>query len=91
LSYRYRDAFADETETGAVFGFAEPIYWDEQSRVDLAMRYDLEPLIGYKASLFLNINNLTNEEDGQYAGKKWKPVRIESYGSRYLAGVRFSL
>mgnify|MGYP002525394499 FL=1 len=91
LSYRYRDAFQDETETGAVFGFTQSIYWDEQSRVDLAMRYDLEPLIGYKASLFLNVNNLTNEEDGQYAGKEWNPSRNESYGRRYLAGVRFSL
>lgn len=91
LSYRYRDAFADETETGAVFGFTEAIYWDEQSRVDLAMRYDLEPLIGSKASLFLNVNNLTNESDRQYAGNLWKPVRIESYGSRYLAGIRFAL
>jgi len=91
LSYRYRDAFQDETETGAVFGYTQVIYWDEQSRVDLAMRYDLEPLIGYKASLFLNVNNLTNEEDGQYAGKEWNPIRNESYGRRALVGVRFSL
>lgn len=91
LSYRYRDAFQDETETGAVFGFTQAIYWDEQSRVDLALRYDLEPLIGYKASLFLNVNNLTDEQDGQYAGKEWNPIRNESYGRRYVAGVRFSL
>ena len=91
LSYRYRDAFQDETETGAVFGFTQAIYWDEQSRVDLALRYDLEPLIGYKASLFLNVNNLTDEKDGQYAGKEWNPIRNESYGRRYVAGVRFSL
>ena len=91
LSYRYRDAFQDETETGAVFGFTQAIYWDEQSRLDLAMRYDLEPLIGYKASLFVNVNNITNEEDGQYAGSSWNWIRNESYGRRYLAGVRFSL
>ena len=91
LSYRYRDSFQDETETGAVFGFTQAIYWDEQSRLDLAMRYDLEPLLGYKASLFVNVNNITNEEDGQYAGSSWNWIRNESYGRRYLAGVRFSL
>ena len=91
LSYRYRDEFADETETATVFALADGIYWDEQSRVDLAVRYDLAPLIGYNASLFLNVNNLTDEEDGQYEGKPWKPIRVESYGRRYLAGVRFSL
>ncbi len=91
LSYRYRDKFQDETETGAVFGFTQAIYWDEQSRLDLAMRYDLEPLIGYQASLFVNVNNITNEEDGQFAGSSWNWIRNESYGRRYLAGVRFSL
>ncbi len=91
LSYRYRDQFQDETETGAVFGFTQAVYWDEQSRLDLAMRYDLEPLIGYKASLFVNVNNITNEEDGQFAGKSWNWIRNESYGRRYLAGVRLSL
>jgi TonB-dependent receptor len=92
LSYRYRDKFGDETETGAVWGMgARVIYWDEQSRLDLSMRYDLEPLLGYKASLFVNVNNIANEEDGQYAGESWNWIRNESYGRRYLAGVRFSL
>ena len=45
LSYRYRDAWQDETETGAVFEFTQAIFWDEQSRLDLSIRYDLEPLI----------------------------------------------
>ena len=74
-----------------MFALADGIYWDEQSRVDLAVRYDLGPLIGYNASLFLNVNNITDEEDGQYEGKPWKPIRVESYGRRYLAGIRFSL
>jgi TonB-dependent receptor len=91
LSYRYRDAFSDENETGAVFAFTEEIFWAEQSRVDLALRYDLEPLIGYGASVFLNVNNITDEEDSQYAGKTWKPIRVEEYGRRYVAGIRFSL
>ncbi len=91
LSYRYRDKWQDETETGAVFGFTEAIYWDEQSRLDLSMRYDLEPWVGYKASLFLNVNNLSDENDSRFAGKEWKPTQNETYGRRYLAGIRFSL
>lgn len=91
LSYRYRDQWQDETETGAVFGFTEAIYWDEQSRLDLSMRYDLEPLVGYQASLFLNVNNLSDENDSRFAGKRWKPTQNETYGRRYVAGIRFSL
>ena len=90
LSYRYRDAWLDETETGAVFGLAEGIYWDEQERVDLSIRYDLEPLIGQNVSLFLDMNNLTDESDVRYTGGRWNPNQVEAYGKRYLAGFRFS-
>ncbi len=91
LSYRYRDAWQDETETGAVFEFTQAIFWDEQSRLDLSIRYDLEPLIGYKASVFLDMNNLTDENDSRYAAEKWNPTQNEYYGRRYLTGIRFSL
>ena len=91
LSYRYRDSWLDETETGAVFGLAEGIYWDEQERVDLSIRYDLEALTGYKASLFLDMNNLTDETDVRYTGSSWNPNQVEAYGKRYLVGFRFSI
>ena len=91
LSYRYRDAWQDETETGAVFEFTQAIFWDEQSRLDLSIRYDLEPLIGYKASVFLDMNNLTDENDSRYAAERWNPTQNEYYGRRYLTGIRFSL
>jgi len=91
LSYRYRDAWLDETETSSVFGLAEGIYWDEQSRVDLSVRYDLEPLINQKVSLFLDMNNLTDETDVRYTGALWNPNQVEAYGRRYVAGFRYSL
>lgn len=91
LSYRYRDAWQDETETGAVFEFTQAIFWDEQARLDLSIRYDLEDLIGYKASVFLDMNNLTDENDSRYAGERWNPSQNEYYGRRYLAGIRFSM
>lgn len=91
LSYRFRDAWLDETESAGVFGLAEGVYWDEQTRLDLSVRYDLEQLLGYKASLFLNMNNITDETDVRYTGKAWNPNQVESYGKRYLVGIRFSL
>ena len=90
LSYRYRDAWLDETEAG-VLGTPTGIYWDEQKRLDLSVRYDLEPLIGHKASLFLDMNNLTDETDIRYTGSTWNPNQVEAYGRRYLLGVRYSL
>jgi len=91
LSYRYRDAWLDETETAGVFGLAEGIYWDEQERLDFSVRYDLEPLLGHNVSLFLDANNLTDEKDVRYTGKDWNPNQVESYGRRYVLGVRYNL
>ena len=90
LSYRYRDAWLDETEAG-VLGTPTGIYWDEQKRLDLSLRYDLEPLVGHKVSLFLDMNNLTDETDIRYTGSTWNPNQVEAYGRRYLLGVRYSL
>ncbi len=90
LSYRYRDAWLDETEAG-LLGTPVGIYWDEQKRLDLSVRYDLEPLIGQNISLFLDMNNLTDERDIRYTGSTWNPNQVEAYGRRYLVGVRYSL
>ena len=91
LSYRFRDAWLDETESAGVFGLAEGVYWDEQTRLDLSVRYSLEAFTGYNASLFLNMNNITDETDIRYTARAWNPNQVESYGKRYLVGVRFSL
>ena len=91
LSYRFRDAWLDETESAGVFGLAEGVYWDEQTRLDLSVRYSLEAFTGYNASLFLNMNNITDETDIRYTARAWNPNQVESYGKRYLVGIRFSL
>ena len=90
LTYRYRDAWLDETETGAVFGLDAGVYWDAQSRLDLALRYSLEELTGYQATVFVDLNNITDETDMRYSGEKWNPNQSESYGRRFLVGVRWS-
>ena len=86
LSYRYRDNWLDETENDT----SEGIYWDEQSRLDFSVRYDLQELIDVNASIFLNMNNITDETDVRFTGHTWNPNQVESYGRRYLAGVRFN-
>ena len=73
LSYRFRDAWLDETESAGVFGLAEGVYWDEQTRLDLSVRYDLEQFTGYRASVFLNMNNITDETDVRYTAKGLEP------------------
>ena len=90
LTYRYRDRWLDETETGAVFGLDSGVYWAHQMRLDAALRYDLEELTGYQASLFLDVNNITDEADVRYSGYEWNPNQVEAYGRRMLGGIRFA-
>ena len=85
LSYRYRDAWLDETEAG-LLGTPVGIYWDEQKRLDLSVRYDLEPLIGHNVSLFLDMNNLTDERDIRYTGSPWNP-NLQPVGRHAASGA----
>lgn len=90
LSYRYRDQWLDETEAGQV-GLPVAVLWDEQERLDLSVRYDLEALTGYQAQIFLDVNNLTDETDVRFTGNSWNPNQVEAYGRRYTFGLRFSI
>ena len=56
----------------------------------MALRYNLHELTGYQASIFVDLNNLTDETDFRYTGAKWNPNQSESFGRRFLVGVRFS-
>lgn len=88
LSYRYRDKWLDGTGDFNQDGRA--YFWDEQERLDLSIRYDLEGLTGYQASIFVDVNNISDETDVRFTGSEWNPNQVESYGRRYLFGVRLS-
>ena len=52
------------------------ILWDEQKRLDLSIRYDLENLTGYKASIFVDFNNLTDEPMSDLP-RSWNPNQVK--------------
>tara|TARA_S200000501_G_scaffold329583_1_gene330276 strand:+ start:216 stop:2759 length:2544 start_codon:yes stop_codon:yes gene_type:complete len=84
INYQFRDAWLTTTEdTGG------GQYWDEQERVDFSVRY-LLPLGGedLQATVFANLNNLTDSVDVRYRGTAVSPDQVEGYGRRYLIGVR---
>ena len=89
VTYRYRSEWLDETEV-ALIEADSAIYWAPQERVDVALRYSLYELTGYQASIFVDLNNITDEKDVRYTGARWNPNQSESFGRRFLVGVRFS-
>ncbi len=83
INYQYRDEWISPIED-------PDEVWGEQKRVDFSISYDLPiDLQGAQASVYFNANNLTDETDVRYA-KNGTINQSESYGRRYLMGVRLS-
>ena len=81
INYQYRDEWISPIEDPSE-------YWGEQERVDLSISYELPfDLQGATMSVYANANNLTDETDVRYAGNG-TINQSESYGRRYLLGVR---
>lgn len=83
LNYQFRDDWISPIEDPTE-------YWGEQQRVDFNISYQLPQILGFKgASAYFNANNLTDEVDLRFAGNN-TVNQSESYGRRYLVGVRLS-
>lgn len=81
VNYQFRDEWISPIEDPSE-------YWGEQKRVDLSVSYELPTSnMGFASAVYLNANNLTNETDLRYAGNG-TVNQSESYGRRWLAGVR---
>ena len=81
VNYQYRDKWISPIEDPSE-------YWGEQERVDLSISYEL-PLYpqGATMSVYANANNLTDETDVRYSGNG-TINQSESYGRRFLLGVK---
>ncbi|WP_309645566.1 TonB-dependent receptor [Phenylobacterium sp.] len=81
LGYQHRTEWLDELSPGAA---TNDIYWDAQQRVEFSGRYQVNKNI----SVYVDVNNITNERGLRYQGTKAQPYELEYFGTRYLAGVR---
>ena len=81
INYQYRDEWISPIE--------DPNEkWGEQQRVDLSLSYELPfDFDGATMSVYANANNISNETDVRYASNG-TINQSESYGRRYLLGVR---
>lgn len=83
LNYQYRDEWISPLEDPEET-------WAEQERLDMSIQYTLPvDWEGANITIYANANNLTDETDVRYAGNG-TVNQTESYGSRYLAGIRLS-
>ncbi len=81
LNYQFRDKWISPLEDPEE-------KWDEQKRLDLSIVYTLPmDYQGIMFSVYANANNLTDETDVRF-GANGLINQSESYGRRYLVGVR---
>jgi len=90
LAYQFRTAWRQSLGTYvAVAGQQVPngngdIYWDDDAEVDLSVRYQINDNLEW----FFDAANLTDEQSIRFADSKDYPIEIESFGERYIMGVR---
>ncbi|WP_407353736.1 TonB-dependent receptor [Luteimonas sp. R10] len=80
LAYQWRDKWLDDVNLDG----GGNTYWDATEQLDLSVRY----AVNESLSLFLDANNLTDEQGLRYQGDKSRPLEAEGFGRRYMAGMR---
>jgi TonB-dependent receptor len=83
LTYQYRTPWLDEVFPSGSAANSN-LYWAAQTRLDLSVRYQVNDYI----SIFMDANNLTNELGIRYQGQANRPYEVESFGRKYLFGIR---
>ena len=86
LSYSYRDEWfttVDDVSGGD--------FWAEQERLDFSIRYTLPwDVSDEEITVYLDMNNLTDENDVRYTDTPRTPNQVEGYGRRYLLGIQIN-
>lgn len=83
VSYQWQKAYLDSIGSGDILG---DTYWANVSRLDASLRY----AISENVQLYVDANNLTNEPGIRYQGDFQHQIEHETFGRRYLAGVRLN-
>jgi TonB-dependent receptor len=92
LAYQYRTPWGQGIgDYRVVNGVTYPsangdIFWDTDDELDLSLRYQLND----STELFMDAMNLTNMAARRYGHDSMNPIEVETFGRRYMAGVRFN-
>ncbi|WP_260160383.1 TonB-dependent receptor [Sphingomonas prati] len=83
VSYQWQSRYLDAIGTDAFIG---DTYWADVSRLDVSLRYSINEAV----QLYFDANNLTNEPGIRFRGNATRQIEHESFGRRYLGGVRLN-
>lgn len=62
------------------------VFWDDDEELDLSVRYQINETFEW----YFDAANLTNDAGRRYGNDPGHPIEHETFGRRYMMGVRFS-
>lgn len=92
LAYQFRTEWGQSVgEYQVLNGLLVPVtngdvYWDDDEELDLSIRYQIND----RYEWFFDAVNLTDDAGRRYGDDPGHPIEHESFGRRYIMGVRFS-
>jgi TonB-dependent receptor len=92
LTYQFRKAWLQGIGAyGIANGKLVPVtngdvYWDDDNELDLSVRYELNKNVEF----FFDALNLTNQQAVRYGDSRAFPVEGETFGRRYILGLRMN-
>jgi TonB-dependent receptor len=92
LAYQYRTPWGESVGTyrdvnGGIYPTDNgDIFWDADEELDLSVRYQ----VNKHFEVYLDGVNLTDQGARRYGDQKRYPIEYETFGRRYIAGVRFN-
>lgn len=90
LSYQFRTTWMQGVGAhGIANGKLVPqsngdVFWDDDEELDLSIRYEINKNVEY----FFDALNLTDQQAVRYGNSRQYPVEGETFGARYIMGVR---
>ncbi len=85
LAYQYRTAWIQSLGSGLT-GADGDTYWDDDEEIDLSIRYRFNDNVEW----FFDGSNLGNKAAVRYIAQPNYPIEHETFGERYMTGVRFN-
>lgn len=90
LSYQFRTTWMQGVGAyGIANGKLVPqsngdVFWDDDEELDLSIRYEINKNVEY----FFDALNLTDQQAVRYGDSRQYPIEGETFGARYIMGVR---
>lgn len=85
LAYQYRSAWIQSLGSGVNASNGDT-YWDDDQEIDLSVNYRLNDNLEW----FFEGSNLGNQSAIRYIAAPVFPIEHETFGPRYMTGVRFN-